>query len=159
MITLLTNHCGGFSPGVSLKRTARLAAAAVAACVALAACGGNKDKNAEVNSVIAELDAFTKELVGKVKAAPSPSAGVDEAQKFLDARRADVAAKLNSIKVMLSEAQLSEGTRKKLEERITEDVMSVTQLHIDYIDESFRDPAFKAKLDRLTQDYQALFKM
>lgn len=130
-----------------------LAAAALACLVALAACSAKDD---EVNAVVRDLDAFTAELVSKVKSASERSAGVDEAQKFLDARGPEIRAKMNSIK-NVREAQLKEETRKRLMERVTENVMSVSGLQIEYMDDSLRDPAFKAKLEKLTQDYQTLF--
>lgn len=125
-------------------------------CAALlaAGCGGSKDE--EVNGVVRELDSFTQELLGKIKSAPDTSAGVAEAQQFLDARGPAIKARMNSIK-SVREAQLKEETRKRLIERVTENVMSVSGLQIEYMDESLRDPAFKAKLEKLTQDYQTLF--
>lgn len=130
-----------------------LAAAALACALALAAACGKDD---EVNAVVRDLDAFTQELVSKVKTASDRSAGVEEAQKFLDARGPEIKAKMNSIKDV-REAQLREETRKRLMERVTENVMSVSGLQIEYMDESLRDPAFKAKIEKLTQDYQTLF--
>ncbi|HEX5708158.1 MAG TPA: hypothetical protein VFX96_12725 [Pyrinomonadaceae bacterium] len=142
---------------MSRSTLARLLQAAALVCAAalVAACG-NDAKDAEVNAVVKDLDAFTQELLAKVKSAPDPSTGVDEAQRHLDARRAEMAAKMNSIKDV-REAQLSEETRKRLMERVTENVMSVSGLQIEYMDESLRDPAFKAKIEKLTQDYQTLF--
>lgn len=130
-----------------------LAAAALACALALSAACGKDD---EVNAVVRDLDAFTQELVSKVKTASDRSAGVEEAQKFLDARGPEIKAKMNSIKDV-REAQLREETRKRLMERVTENVMSVSGLQIEYMDESLRDPAFKAKIEKLTQDYQTLF--
>ncbi len=143
-------------PRRRLTRLSAFAALAACAALALAACGqGGKD--AEVNSALDELDAFTGELVAKVKSAPNPSAGVDEARRFLDARKAEMESKIKSVRDVPG-AQLTEETRKRREERITEDSMSVSNLQIEYIDESFKDPAFKAKLDKLAEDYQTLFK-
>lgn len=142
-----------------MSRKARgrlLSVVSLSACVALAACGGGRD--AEVNAVLTEMDAFTKELVGKVKSAPNPSAGVDEAQKHLDSRRVEVTAKINSIRGV-RESQVSEETRKRMMESETDGVRSVSDLQIEYIDESLKDPAFKTRLDKLTADYNSLFKL
>ena len=131
------------------------AAAALACLVALFAACGQDDKDDAVNAVIRDLDAFTQELVSKVKSSPDRSAGVDEAQRFLEARGPDMRARMNSIKDV-REAQLKEETRKRLMERVTDNVMSVSGLQIEYMDESLRDPAFKAKIEKLSQDYHAL---
>jgi serine/threonine protein kinase len=110
----------------------------------------------KIDSALTELDTFTKELVAKVESNPNPSAGVDDAQKYLDSKKADLSAKLNSIKDVRG-FQVSEDAKKKMLERITEDVMSVSSLRIKYI--SMKDPAFKAKLDKLVADYQSLLKL
>ena len=122
--------------------------------VAMAGC----KKDTEVNAVIADLDAFTKELVQKAEGAQNPAAGVDEAQKFLDSRKADMRAKIESLKGMRG-YQVSQDTTKKITESVTEDVMSVNKLKIKFMTETMRDPALKAKLDKLVNDYNALLKM
>ncbi|HYH85274.1 MAG TPA: hypothetical protein VEX60_07310 [Pyrinomonadaceae bacterium] len=115
-------------------------------------------KDTEVNAVIADLDAFTKELVQKVEGAQNPSAGIDDAQKFLDARKADMRAKIESLKGMRG-YQVSKETTAKITESVTEDVMSVNKLKIKFMSNTMRDPALKAKLDKLVEDYNALLKM
>jgi ABC-type uncharacterized transport system auxiliary subunit len=122
------------------------------ACAAL--LSGCK-KDTQVNDVIGELDSFTKELVSKIESAQNPSAGVDDAQKFLDSRKADMKAKIDSIKELRG-YQVSEDTMKKLKESVTDDAMSIAKLQIKYMQQTARDPAFKAKLDKLINDYQAL---
>jgi hypothetical protein len=49
----------------------------VAAAAGLAGCSRDK----EVEAVLADLDGLTRGLVGKVKSAPNPQAGVAEAQR------------------------------------------------------------------------------
>jgi hypothetical protein len=122
--------------------------------VILAGC----KKDTEVSSVIGELDSFTKELVRKVESAPDPSRGVDDAQKYLDEHKADLKAKIDSLK-SLRGYQVSEDTKKKMTESVTDDAMSVAKLQIKYIQQSMRDPAFKAKLDKLMSDYRSLLTL
>ena len=141
-------------PRMRLKRL--FAVAAVCTAFALAACGED-GRDGEVNAFLDELEAFKDELVGKVRSASNPSEGVDAARRFLDARKAEMAAKIKSVREVPGE-RLKEETRKRREERITEDSMSVSNLQIEYIDESFKDPAFKARLDKLAEDYQSLFQ-
>ena len=124
------------------------------ACMALLA-GCKKD--AQVDSVLTELDTFTKELVAKIDSAPNPSAGVDAAQSFLDSRKADLQAKLGTLKGLRG-YQVSDETKKKMMESMTQNVMSVGKLKIKYMSSAMRDPALNAKLDKLNTDYQSLLK-
>ncbi|MDQ3804696.1 MAG: hypothetical protein M3416_12800 [Acidobacteriota bacterium] len=131
--------------------------AALLVAVALGAALAGCKKDAQIESVLAELNTFTQEIVKRVESAPNPSAGVDDAQKFFDSRKADMQAKLEALKGVRN-FQVSEETRKKMMEQMTEDVMSVSKLQIKYIGQSMKDPAFKAKLEKLVGDYQNLLK-
>lgn len=127
----------------------------LACLMAVAAC----KRDADVDAVLGELDAFTKDLVSKVETAPNPSAGVDEAQKTLDARKGEMAAKLGVLReVRAGEVSNSEEARAKMLESVTNNIMSVAGLQIKYMTQSMQDPAFKAKLDKLVGDYRSLFK-
>lgn len=124
------------------------------ASLSLAGC----KKDAQINSVVAELDTFTTELVKKVDSAPNPSAGVDDAQKFLDSKKDDLTAKIAELKGIRG-YQVSEDTTKKMTASMMDDAKKVAGLQMKYIGTSMRDPAFKAKLEKLTKDYTALFKI
>ena len=126
---------------------------AVVLCALSLAC----KRDADVNAVIADLDAFTKELVGKVESNPNPSAGADEAQKYFDSRKEEMTKKLASIKDV-REAQVSAETKKKMEESFTNNVTNVAKLQLKYINQSMRDPTLRPKLTKLAQDYNALLK-
>lgn len=115
-------------------------------------------KDAQINSIVADLDAFTTELVKRVDSAPNPSDGVDDAQKFFDSKKADMTAKIATLKGVRG-YQLSEETTKKMTTSMIDDAKRVAALQIKYISTSIRDPAFKAKLEKLTRDYQSLFKV
>ena len=131
--------------------------AALLVAVALGAALAGCKKDSQIESVLAELNTFTQEIVKRVEGAPNPSAGVDDAQKFFDSRKADMQAKLETLKGVRN-FQVSEETRKKMMEQLTEDVMSVSKLQIKYIGNSMKDPAFKAKLEKLVGDYQNMLK-
>lgn len=122
----------------------------VMACLALAGCG---KKDSEVNSFITELDNFTNELVKKVESGPNPSAGADEAQKYLDAQKAGLQEKLNSIK-KIGENQVSEETKKKMQDSLYQNGMKVGQLTAKY----GSDSAARPKIQKLTQDFLAIFR-
>lgn len=136
------------------KFTSALAAAVVLLSVVAVGC----KKDAEIDTVMTELDTFTNELVKRVESNPDKSAGVDDAQKFLDSKKAEMTAKVDSIKSVRG-YQVSEETTKRMQESMTKNVMGVAGMQIKFMGTSMRDPAFKAKLDKLIADYQGLFKM
>ena len=124
------------------------------ACLPL--CGCKKD--VDINSIVTDLDSFTTELVKKVESAPNPSAGVDDAQKFFDSRKADLTAKMTTLKGIRG-YQVSEDTKNKMTKSLVDDAKRVAGLQLKYVGASMRDPAFKAKLEKLTKDYLDLFKL
>jgi Tfp pilus assembly protein PilP len=124
------------------------------ACLPLLGC----KKDAEINSVVTELDSFTTELVKKVESAPNPSAGVDDAQKYFDSKKADLTAKMATLKGIRG-YQVSEDTKNKMTKSLVDDAKRVAGLQIKYVGASMRDPAFKAKLEKLTKDYLDLFRL
>ncbi len=130
-----------------------MVALVVITCVFLAGC----KKDAEIESVTAELHSFSEELSKKVQSAPNPSAGVDEAQKLMDSRKADLQSKMKSIKDVRG-YQVSKETQKRMTDTLSKDAMNVAGLQMKYISVSMRDPAFKGKLDKLIRDYTEIFK-
>jgi hypothetical protein len=114
-------------------------------------------KDAQVESVLTELDTFTKEMVAKIDSAPNPSAGADAAQSYMDSRKADMQAKLGTLKGLRG-FQVSDETKKKMMERMTENAMTVAKLKLKYISQTMRDPALSAKFDKINADYMALIK-
>ena len=126
---------------------------AVAACVALLAVGCSRDD--EVNKTVADLESFTSELVGKVKTAKDPAAGVDAAQKYLEQRRGEIKGKLAAVKDVRG-FQISDATKKKTEESFSKMAQAVAGLALDHVARAAMDPAFQAKLEKLTNDYRDL---
>jgi Tfp pilus assembly protein PilP len=126
------------------------------AVLLLALSGCSKD--AEINSTVADLHSFSEEIVSKIQSAPNPSAGVEEAQRLMDARKADLKARLQSLKDVRG-FQVSEETKTKMTQTITADAMKVAGLQLKYVGESIKNPAFKAKLDKLTKDYAEIFTL
>lgn len=122
----------------------------------LAAVGCKKD--AEIESVTAELHAFSEELVRKVQTAPNPAAGVEDAQRMMDARKSELRAKVDSLKSVRG-FQVSNETQQKMVSTLTRDAMQVAGLQMRYVSVSAKDPAFKSKLDRLIRDYTEIFKL
>src|SRR3954471_6581446 len=106
---------------------------------------------------IATLDAFTKELTAKVESAVETKAGLEDAQKLLDARKAELAARVASLRAS-PEVKADASARGHLLEAEVDDTERVHRLQIKYADASARDPDFKERLDRLVSDYDSIFK-
>lgn len=131
--------------------------AAIALLLALAPLAGCS-KDDDVKNVVAEINTFTTDLVGKVESAPDPSSGVDAAQKHLDAKKADIQAKLESIKQVRG-FQVSKETMAQMQKDIQDDAMKVMNLQLKYATKAASDSAFNAKLEKLTKDYTDLLTM
>jgi hypothetical protein len=125
---------------------------ALAATLMLVGC----KKDAEINSVLADFDSFTQELVKRVESAQTPASGVDAAQKYLEEKRAELRSKWDSIK-KVKNFQVSDETKKRMEEDLKKNLMSVYGLQSKYIDQSIKDATFKTKLDKLISDYKNLY--
>jgi hypothetical protein len=123
--------------------------------LAMAVCLAGCSKDAEVNAVITDLDAFTEELVKKVEGAADPAAGVDAAQKFLEERGGSIRTRFAEIKHVRG-FQISEETKKKLTECGARNMMAVGTLRIKHVARAMQDPDFDKRLKKLTDDYQGL---
>ena len=134
-----------------MRSMGRAALAVLVLVVVTTACS----RDDEVNKTVADLESFTDQLVAKVKAAPDPSAGVDAAQKYLEEHRAEIKAKLAAVKEVRG-FQISEATKKKTEEAFTKMAQAVANLALENVGRAARDPAFQAKLEKLTNDYRDL---
>ena len=135
-------------------RTKPLALIVAFACLLLAGC----KKDAEVKAALNDFDSFTNELVNRVESASDPAAGVDDAQKYFDSKKAEMTTKMDTLKGIRG-YQVSDETRKMMESSLVDDAKKIANLQVKYMRTSMRDATFKAKLDKLTRDYQSLFKM
>lgn len=112
-------------------------------------------KDAEIGSVLKELESFTTELVQKIDSTQGSAGGIDAAQQFLDSKKNDLMNKL----VVVREArgfQVSGETKKTLTESFTKNITSVASLQIKYVGRSVRDPGYKSKIEKLVNDYRQL---
>jgi len=135
-------------------RTKPLALIVAFACLLLAGC----KKDAEVKMALTDFDSFTNELVKRVDSASGPAAGVDDAKKYFDSKKAEMTTKMDTLKGIRG-YQVSDETRKMMESSLVDDAKKIANLQVKYMRTSMRDATFKAKLDKLTRDYQSLFKM
>lgn len=125
----------------------------LAICLLLTGC----KRDAEINAALVEVDSFTAELVERIKAAPNPTAGVDEAQQYLDSRKREIKAKATYL-ARVRGVQVSDMTEKKLIETVRRDQTTVSTLQSRFMNISMSDAVFKTKLDKLVNDYLELFQ-
>jgi hypothetical protein len=100
------------------------------------------------------LNSFTDELLSKVEQAGDAKAGVAEAQALLDARGDDLAARVAALRQGTRDA----GARAKLLEAEVDNTDRVHRLQLKYADAAARDAELKAGIERLINDYDALFR-
>jgi hypothetical protein len=136
------------------------------ACVlALAGCrwsdsGSNSGSGAggvgveSADAVVKALDTFTEEMLAKVEAAPETKAGVAQAQALLDARRGELAVRVAAARRGAQES----GSKRSLLEAEVDNTDRVRRLQLKYADAAARDAELKAGLERLINDYDALFR-
>jgi hypothetical protein len=112
-------------------------------------------KDAEIGSVLKELDSFTAELVGKIDSSQGSVEGIDAAQQFLDSKKNNLKEKLDVVREARG-FQVSEETKKTMTESFTKNITSVASLQIKYVSRSVRDPNYKAKMEKLVNDYRKM---
>jgi ABC-type transporter Mla subunit MlaD len=132
-------------------------ALASAGCRGAGTAGGNDSGGSDAGEVIKSLAAFTEELASKVETAEDTKAGLDAAQKLLDARKGELAARVASLRAS-PQVKSDAAARGRLLESEVDNTERVHRLQVKYSDASTRDADFKARLDKLVSDYDAIFK-
>lgn len=122
-------------------------------CLSFAGC----KKDDEINSAMADIHTTTEEIVKIINMTPT-AAGVDDAQKYWDSKKADLKKKWDGIKGARG-FQVSEDTKKKMGESYVKDSMSIKSLEIKHMGVSIRDTAFKSKLEKLVKEWEDTFPL
>lgn len=120
--------------------------------VAMAAGGCSKDQ--EVNATLAEIDAFTAELVKRADTG-DPSAGVNEAQRYFDEHKASLKPRLAAL-MKVRGFEITEETKKKITECAARNASAVMSLRIKHTAHIMQDPTLGTRLEKLSQDFNAL---
>ena len=140
-----------------MRRTVAKTLLALACAAALLSCargGGGAAQDPE--AVIPALKAFTDELAAKVESAQDTKAGVAEAQRVLDSRRGEVAARIDAFK---KSGRMSDpAARGRWLEAEVDNTQRVRELKLKYLDAARSDPELTAALERLAADYDSMFK-
>lgn len=122
-------------------------------CIGLTGCS----KDAEINAFITEFDAATKEIVAKIDANPT-AAGMDEAQKAFDGKKASLKAKFDGIKGAMG-FQVSADTKKKLEESMANSGKALLDVSMKNAMKLATDKEATAKFKTLLNDFQSTFSV
>lgn len=122
-------------------------------CMGMIGCS----KDAEIEAFIKDFDAVSKEMVTKIDSNPT-AAGIDDAQKAFDAKKAALKEKFGTFKNARG-MQVSEATLKKLTDSITNNGKAISEAFgkhaMDYADEPEAGPKFQ----KLMKDYVDTFQM
>lgn len=124
-------------------------------CLILVVAGCSKD--AEINAFISEFDSATQDIVSKIDANPS-AAGVDDAQKSFDAKKAALKTKWDAIKGAVG-FQVSADTKKKLEESVSKNMKALMDVSTKNAMKLALDKDASVKFRTLLTDYQGTFSM
>jgi predicted component of type VI protein secretion system len=121
--------------------------------LALAGCGSNKD--AEVDTFVADMDKLAGQIVTKVNANPTAS-GIDEAQKILDKQKSDLKARYDKLKELRG-YELSEAVMKKFTDSVAKNIETIGGLQIQHAEQTVGDEAFGKKMNKLYTDFNSIF--
>lgn len=121
-------------------------------CLGLVGCS----KDSDVEAFITENNAVMKDITSKIDANPS-AAGVDEAQKSFDAKKASLKAKWDAIKTA-RDAQISAETQKKLTDSMAQNNKDLTDVSTKHAMKLAQDREAFPKFQKLMQEYANTFK-
>lgn len=110
-----------------------------------------------VGAVLNEVNTFTDELVRRLETAHDPAQGVAAARQFFDAGASAVRDKIVRLKASQKFKESQEAQRMMLESDV-DNTARVAGLKTRFMDRAMSDAAFKSQLDRLVEDYRALFR-
>lgn len=114
-------------------------------------------KDAEINAFITEFNDVTQEIVSKIDANPT-AAGVADAQKAFDGKKASLKAKWEGIKDAVG-FQVSADTKKKLEDSVASNMKALVGVSTKHMLKLAADKDASAKFQALLKDYQSTFTM
>lgn len=109
-------------------------------------------KDAEVSAFMTEFEKVTDDMVAKINSNPT-AAGVDDAQKMLDGKKAALRKQFEGIKDAVG-IQVSADTKKKFEDSMTKNGEKIAGLA-----GKVSDPAMAAKIQKLMKDYTDIIEM
>ncbi len=110
-----------------------------------------------VGAVLNEVNTFTDELMRKIETAPDPARGLAEARQFFDGGSDAIREKIVRLRASQKFKESQEAQRMMLESDV-DNTSRVAGLKTRFMDRAMTDAAFKSQLDKLVEDYRALFR-
>ncbi len=115
----------------------------------------NKDKKVQTSTQ--QLNKFTNELLGKVKAKPKLKVGLQEARKYLKGSENRIRQHIQITKTT-NRVQVSEQTIKAWQAAIVNNLNKIEALKNVYIREALADKALAKELNKLVKEYRDLLQ-
>ena len=106
------------------------------------------------DSLVAALNSFTEELLSRVDSASDRKAGAADAQALVYSRKDELTRRIAAFKRGAQDA----GSKARWLEAEVDNTDRVHRLQLKYADAAARDTGLKAGLERLINDYDALFR-
>jgi len=124
--------------------------------VSFTVTGCHLSKDIEINAFVADSDKVANEIVQKVKANPTV-AGIEEAQKFLDGKKADLKAKHEAL-MNVCGYQVSKEAMKKFTDSGLKNAEAVNDLKLDFLEKTLEDKTFSEKINKLVNDFNTIYE-
>jgi hypothetical protein len=112
-------------------------------------------KDDMVKETTSEIDSLAGEMVKTITEADDKKQGVADAQKLLDAKKADLGAKMTEMGELRG-FQVSEEASAEMTSSLASSMMEVQGLQITLMSESMKDPELKTAVEKLTSDFSSM---
>jgi len=123
----------------------------------MAVAGAACSKDASVATDMDAVGAIAAELVRKVKAGADPSAGVADAQAYLDAHKAEIQERMARVSGVRG-FQISDETKKRGMDVMMSAAGEVNTLKISLMTQTMGNEALNRSLNKLVADFNALLQ-
>ncbi len=126
----------------------------LAPLLALSAC----KKDSAVQESIDLLGKHSKEITTKVTGAADKTAGVADAQKYLDSNKDDLSKRMKEISELRG-FQVSEDMQTKMSSALVDAAFMCGKIQVDLMTETMADPALDGALGKLCKDWEAAMNL
>lgn len=126
----------------------RILALSLVQLLAIVAC----KKDESVQETLDLLDTHAKEIRGKVTGSADKRAGIVEAQKYLDANKADIGKRIREL-VALRGFQVSAEMKGKMAASLADATVMCGQIEVEMMSAKMADPALDDELGKLCKSW------
>lgn len=126
-------------------------------CLSLLVLVSCQNKEKKVQTSTQQLNKFTNELLGKIKAKPNLKVGLQEARKYLKTHKERIQQHIQITKTT-NRVQVSEQTIKAWQAAIANNLNKIEALKNVYIRQALADKALAKELNKLVKEYRDLLE-